>query len=173
MYEHAYLSFKFQMNKKELEICKFEMHLKNFFYLYSKARSENMQVWILEIKVWKQVWKMTFLLWNRVRIWKTRQHTLTKNSKEYPPSHPRAKNLSISKFAPMVNYTLLGQNCAEIDLRYPQLSFLILETQQQRGYCAIPSKENQVMINFFYNTKVECAILITGWICVALLYQLL
>ena len=29
------------MNKKELEICKFEMHLKNFFYLYSKAKSEN------------------------------------------------------------------------------------------------------------------------------------
>ena len=29
------------MNKKELEIYKFEMHLKNFFYLYSKAKSEN------------------------------------------------------------------------------------------------------------------------------------
>ena len=29
------------MNKKELEICKFKMHLKNFFYLYSKAKSEN------------------------------------------------------------------------------------------------------------------------------------
>ena len=29
------------MNKKELEICKFEMHLTNFFYLYSKAKSEN------------------------------------------------------------------------------------------------------------------------------------
>ena len=59
----------------------------------------------------------------------------------------------------MMNYTLLGQNCAEIDFsRYPQLSFLILGTPQQRGYCAILSKENQDRINFFYNTKVECAI---------------
>ena len=58
----------------------------------------------------------------------------------------------------MMNYTLLGQNCAEIDLRYPQLSFLILGTPQQRGYCAILSKENQDRINFFYNTKVECTI---------------
>ena len=104
-------------------------------------------------QVWKQVWKMTFLLWNRVRIWKTRQQTLTKNSKECPPSHPRAKKLSISKFAPMMNYTLLGQNCAEIDLRYPQLSFLILGTPQQRGYCAILSKENQDRIIFFLQHK--------------------
>ena len=109
-------------------------------------------------QVWKQVGKMTFLLWNRVRIWKTRHHTLTKNSKEYPPPHPPAKNLSISQFAHMMNYTLLGQNCAEIRLRCPQLSFLILGTPQQRGYCAILSKENQDMLNFFNNTKVECAI---------------
>ena len=57
-----------------------------------------------------------------------------------------------------MNYTLLGQNCAEIYLRYPQLSFLILGTPQQRGYCAILSRENQDMISFFNNTKVECAI---------------
>ena len=35
--------------------------------------------------VWKRVWKMTFLVWNRVRIWRTGRHTLTKNSQEYPP----------------------------------------------------------------------------------------
>ena len=134
------------------------MHLKNFFYLYSKATASLKTGMDFRDEVWKQVWKMTFLLWNRVRIWKTRQQTLTKNSKECPPSHPRAKKLSISKFAPMMNYTLLGQNCAEIDLRYPQLSFLILGTPQQRGYCAILSKENQDRINFFYNTKLECTI---------------
>ena len=61
----------------------------------------------------------------------------------------------------MMNYTLLGQNCAEIDLRYPQLSFLILGTPQQRGYCAILSKENQDRINFFTTQKLNVQ-LITG-----------
>ena len=32
------------------------------------------------------VWKQEhFLVWNRVRIWKTGRHTPTKNSQEYPP----------------------------------------------------------------------------------------
>ena len=133
------------------------MHLKNFFYLYSKARSKNrygFQRSGLKTGVENDI----FAVKQGPDLENLRQHTLTKNSKEYSPSHPQAKNLSISKFAPMMNYTLLGQNCAEIDLRYPQLSFLILGTPQQRGYCAILSKENQDRINFFYNTKVECTI---------------
>ena len=34
MREHnwTYLSFEFQMNKNEIEICQFEIHLKNFLF---------------------------------------------------------------------------------------------------------------------------------------------
>ena len=31
----TYISFQFQMNKNEIEICQFEMHLENFFCLLS------------------------------------------------------------------------------------------------------------------------------------------
>ena len=31
VHEWTYLSFQFQMNKNEIEICEFEMHLENFF----------------------------------------------------------------------------------------------------------------------------------------------
>ena len=34
--------------------------------------------------VWKRVWKITFLVWNRNRIWRTGRHTPTKNFQEYP-----------------------------------------------------------------------------------------
>ena len=36
------------------------------------------------LQVWKQVWEMTFFVWNRVRIWRTGWHSPTKNSQEYP-----------------------------------------------------------------------------------------
>ena len=126
------------------------------------------------VQVWKPVWKMTFLLWNRVRIWKTRQNTLTKNSKECPPSHPRAKNLSVSKFAHMMKYKLLGQNCAEIYLRYPQLSFLIAKNSTSKLLLSNSLKGKSRHDQFFQQNKSwMCNLLITGWICVALLYQIL
>ena len=31
VHEWTYLSFQFQMNKNEIEMCEFEMHLENFF----------------------------------------------------------------------------------------------------------------------------------------------
>ena len=34
--------------------------------------------------VWKRVWKITVLVRNRVRIWRTGRHTTTTNSQEYP-----------------------------------------------------------------------------------------
>ena len=37
------------------------------------------------LQVWKWVWKMTFLVWNRVRIRITRRHSPTKNSQKYYP----------------------------------------------------------------------------------------
>ena len=36
------------------------------------------------LQAWKRVWKMAFLVWNRVRIWGTGRHTPTKNSQEFP-----------------------------------------------------------------------------------------
>ena len=59
-----YLSFQFQMNKKEIEICQIEMHLKKFFVC------------------------ALILVWYSVRIWRTGRHTPTKNSQEYPPPLP-------------------------------------------------------------------------------------
>ena len=37
----TYLSFQFQMSKKEREICDFKMDLKNFFCLRSNLRNDN------------------------------------------------------------------------------------------------------------------------------------
>ena len=38
------------------------------------------QVWTVR----KRVWKIIFLVWKKVRIWRTGRHTRTKNSQEYP-----------------------------------------------------------------------------------------
>ena len=35
VHEWTYLSFQFQTNENEIEICEFEMHLENFFCLRS------------------------------------------------------------------------------------------------------------------------------------------
>ena len=59
-----YLSFQFKMNKKEIEICQIEMHLKKFFVC------------------------ALILVWYSVRIWRTGRHTPTKNSQEYPHPSP-------------------------------------------------------------------------------------
>ena len=36
-------------------------------------------------QVCKRVWRMKFLVWNRVRIWRTGRYNPTKNYQEYPP----------------------------------------------------------------------------------------
>ena len=42
------------------------------------------RVWILEARSENSVKNDNFLVWNRVRIWRTRLHTPTKNSQEVP-----------------------------------------------------------------------------------------
>ena len=42
-------------------------------------------IWILEVWSENECGKWHFLVWNRVRIWRTGRHTPTKNSHEYPP----------------------------------------------------------------------------------------
>ena len=73
------------MNKNEVEICEFEMHLKHFFFcLRSNLRNDG----IISVfsQVWKRVWilkvwskngcgRWHFLVWNRVGIWRTKRHT--------------------------------------------------------------------------------------------------
>ena len=41
VYERIILSFKFQMSKKEKEMCEFQMDLKNFFCLRSNLSNDN------------------------------------------------------------------------------------------------------------------------------------
>ena len=84
----TYLLFQFQTNKKE--ITKYEVDFKKFFCW----RSNLSRMMTLEVRsengygsrgqVCKRVWKMSFLVWNRVKIWRTGRHTPTKNSQEYP-----------------------------------------------------------------------------------------
>ena len=71
--------------KKKKEICEFEMHLKKLFYLRSILSNDEI-VSALRPGLKKgvdfrgqfcRVWKMTFLVRNRVRIWTTGRHTPT------------------------------------------------------------------------------------------------
>ena len=99
----TYVSFQLQnMNKKEREICECEVDVKKPFFLRRLAtswpdefvREVRKRVWILEARAENgcEIWH--FLVWNRVRIWRARQHTSTKNSQEYPPPPPWKKQLS-------------------------------------------------------------------------------
>ena len=68
----TYLSFHFQMCKKEGEICEKEIFFvgvesKKWWDNFLEARSEN------------GCEKWNFLVWNTVTIWRTVQHTPTKN----------------------------------------------------------------------------------------------
>ena len=89
-------AFQFQMSKKERDICRFEWKLRNLFCCCSNLSNDD--IIILRCQVWKRVWilqarsesrweKWYHLVWNRVRIWRTRQHTSTKDSQEYPLPH--------------------------------------------------------------------------------------
>ena len=71
------------------------MDLKNFFCLRCNLSNDNIiSAWRPGLKtgmdfrglVWKRARKLQFLVWNGVRIWKTRGHTPTKNSQNTPAS---------------------------------------------------------------------------------------
>ena len=53
------------------------------------------RVWILEVWSENGRGKWRFLVWNRVRIWRTRRHTPTKNSQEYPPRGVSPAEISV------------------------------------------------------------------------------
>ena len=96
----TYLSFQFQMIKEEREICEFEMNLKNFVYLRSNLK--NNDIISSKSQVWKRVWilevwseygceKWHFLAWIRVRIWRTGRHTPTQEFPRLPPGGFRSE----------------------------------------------------------------------------------
>ena len=95
----TYLSFQLQMNKKERVICKLQNDLKkwscwrfnlsnddiifayvNRYVAFFDLLQVCKRVWIFEASSENGCGKWHFLLWNRVMIWRTGRHTLTKNS---------------------------------------------------------------------------------------------
>ena len=81
-----YLSFQFQSNKKEREVCKFEMNFKKSFCWRS-----NLSKWwhnFLEASSENGCKKWPCLVCNRVRTYRIGRHNPTKNSQEYLPLSP-------------------------------------------------------------------------------------
>ena len=93
----TYSSFLFQMSTRKKEKYADSKWIWRVFCLPSYLSNDN----IISAKrpglkrgmdfrglVWKRVWKIVkdyiFLVWNRVRIWRTGRHTLTKNFQDNP-----------------------------------------------------------------------------------------
>ena len=84
----TYLSFQFQMSRKEREMCKFEMGLKNFCLRSYLSNDHIISAYMPELG----------LVDHRVRIWRTRWLTTpTKNSQEYPPPLPHSLWINVKE----------------------------------------------------------------------------
>ena len=81
----TYLSFQSQMNKKEREICEFEVDFNKSFCWHSNLSNDN--IISAYVTSENECGKWQFLVWNRVRIWRTGQHT---PYQEFPKISPRA-----------------------------------------------------------------------------------
>ena len=58
--------------------------------LFISFTSCSIMTWFLRGLVWERVWKlMTFLVWNRVRIWRTGWHNVTHKQMQRVPPPPR------------------------------------------------------------------------------------
>ena len=77
----TYLSFQLQMNKKERVICKLQKDLKKSFCWRFNLSNDDICKHVCCV-FWPPPGLKTGLdwLWNRVMIWRTERHTLTKNS---------------------------------------------------------------------------------------------
>ena len=90
MYE-TYLSFQFQMSKKERETWEFERGLKNFFSLCSNPSEDNI---ISALRPSLKTGVENYILWSEIRSGFREPgggHTLTKDSKEYPQGEYRRR----------------------------------------------------------------------------------
>ena len=87
----TYLSFQFQMSKKERETWEFERGLKNFFSLCSNPSEDNI---ISALRPSLKTGVENYIFWSEIRSGFREPgggHTLTKDSKEYPQGEYRRR----------------------------------------------------------------------------------
>ena len=90
------------MNKSEIEICDFEMHLKNCFV---SALSNDDKI-LRKGQVWKRVWKITFFgpKWGQDLL--TERHTPPPPPhQEFPGVYPRDLLGTQAKASPVLGHT--------------------------------------------------------------------
>ena len=80
----TYLSFQFQINKNKIAIWEFQMDFKKSFCWHFDPNNNDIIYFLVDRS--ENGWG--FLVWNKFRIWRTGQHTPTKNSQGYPPPPP-------------------------------------------------------------------------------------
>ena len=80
----TYLSFQFQINKNKIAIWEFQMDFKKSFCWHFDPNNNDIIYFLVDRS--ENGWG--FLVWNKFRIWRTGQHTPTKNSQGYPPPGP-------------------------------------------------------------------------------------
>ena len=80
----TYLSFQFQINKNKIAIWEFQMDFKKSFCWHFDPNNNDIIYFLVDRS--ENGWgKWHVLVWNKFRIWRTGQHTPTKNSQGYPP----------------------------------------------------------------------------------------
>ena len=72
----TYLSFQFQINKNKIAIWQFRMDFKKSFCWHFDPNNNDIIYFLVDRS--ENGWG--FLVWNKFRIWRTGQHTPTKNS---------------------------------------------------------------------------------------------
>ena len=83
----TYLSFQFQINKNKIAIWEFQMDFKKSFCWHFDPNNNDIIYFLVDRS--ENGWgKWHVLVWNKFRIWRTGQHTPTKNSQGYPPPPP-------------------------------------------------------------------------------------
>ena len=83
----TYLSFQFQINKNKTAIWEFQMDFKKSFCWHFDPNNNDIIYFLVDRS--ENGWgKWHFLVCNKFRIWRTGQHTPTKNSQGYPRPPP-------------------------------------------------------------------------------------
>ena len=84
-------------NEKERENCEFKMDLRNLVFVVVFLLLINLSNnYFLEARSENGCKKWHFLVWNRVRIWRTERRISTKNPQEYSPWYWRSRFVFVS-----------------------------------------------------------------------------
>ena len=90
----TYLSFQFQINKNKIAIWEFQMDFKKSFCWHFDPNNNDIIYFLVDRS--ENGWgKWHFLVWNKFRIWRTGQHTPTKNSPPPPAGQERIGVIAI------------------------------------------------------------------------------